>query len=86
MGLAADALRNETGAPAMETWPAQRRDERLCSSRMKTLVIVYHSMTGGTRQMAHAAAAGAGAERAAVQTRVLRSTDAGPQDVLSADA
>ena len=53
---------------------------------MKTLVIVYHSMTGGTRQMAHAAAAGAGAERAAVQTRVLRATDAGPQDVLSADA
>ena len=43
-------------------------------------------MTGGTRQMAHAAAAGAGAERAAVQTRVLRATDAGPQDVLSADA
>src|SRR6476619_4929650 len=59
---------------------------RLCSSRMKTLVIVYHSMTGGTRQMAHAAAAGAGAERAAGQTRVLRATDAGPQDVLSADA
>jgi len=53
---------------------------------MKTLVIVYHSMTGGTRQMAHAAAAGAGAERAAVQTRVLRATDAGPEDLLSADA
>ena len=53
---------------------------------MKTLVIVYHSMTGGTRQMAQAAAAGAGAERAAVQTRVLRATDAGPEDVLSADA
>ena len=53
---------------------------------MKTLVIVYHSMSGGTRQMAHAAAAGAGAERAAVQTRPLRANDAGPQDVLSADA
>jgi len=43
-------------------------------------------MTGGTRQMAHAAAAGAGAERAALQTQVLRAIDAGPQDVLSADA
>ena len=28
----------------------------------KTLLIVYHSMTGGTRQMAEAAQAGAAAE------------------------
>ena len=86
MGLAADALRKATGVPGCGDVAGIAKDERLCSSRMKTLVIVYHSMTGGTRQMAHAAAAGAGAERAAVQTRVLRATDAGPQDVLSADA
>ena len=30
--------------------------------RMKTLLIVYHSRTGGTRQMAEAAATGAAAE------------------------
>jgi len=49
-------------------------------------LIVYHSMTGGTYQLAHAAAAGAEAEGAAVQTRLLRAVDAGPEDVLSADA
>ena len=32
--------------------------------RMKTLLIVYHSRTGGTRQMAEAAATGAAAEPA----------------------
>jgi len=58
----------------------------LCSSVMKTLLIVYHSTTGGTRQMAHAAAAGAKTEGAAVQTRLLYATDAAPEDVLSADA
>ena len=52
---------------------------------MKTLLIVYHSMTGGASQMAHAAAVGAETEGAAVQTRLLRAIDAGPQDVLSAD-
>jgi multimeric flavodoxin WrbA len=53
---------------------------------MKTLLIVYHSMTGGARQMAHAAATGAAAGEADVQTRLLRAIDAGPEDVLSADA
>ena len=53
---------------------------------MKTLLIVYHSMTGGTHQLAQAATAGAEAEGAAVQTRLLRAVDAGPEDVLSADA
>jgi multimeric flavodoxin WrbA len=51
---------------------------------MKTVLIVHHSMTGGTWQMAQAAAAGAMAE-AGVQVRLLRAKDAGPQDVLSAD-
>jgi flavodoxin len=53
---------------------------------MKTLLIVYHSTTGGARQMAHAAAAGAKTEGAAVQTRLLYATDTAPEDVLSADA
>src|SRR5215218_760248 len=41
-------------------------------------------MTGGTEQMARAAAAGA-AEEAAVEVRLLRAADAKPQDVLDAD-
>ena len=53
---------------------------------MKTLLIVYHSMTGGTRQMAAAAAAGAGSEVASVRTTLLHSSAAGPDDVLGADA
>jgi len=51
---------------------------------MKTLLIVYHSMTGGTRQMAQAAAQGAGIETN-VNVRLLHATDAGPPDVLGAD-
>jgi multimeric flavodoxin WrbA len=51
---------------------------------MKTLLIVYHSMTGGTRQMAEAAAAGAAAEPG-VEVRLLQAADAGAGDVLAAD-
>ena len=50
---------------------------------MKTLLIVYHSMTGGTLQMAEAAAAGARSEPA-LQVSLLRAEDAGPSDVLDA--
>ena len=50
----------------------------------KTLLIVYHSMTGGTRQMVEAAKAGAAAEEG-VAVRVLHATQAGPTDVLAAD-
>jgi len=48
---------------------------------VKTLLIVYHSRTGGTRQMAEAAA------RAATEARVLLlgAEQAGPDDLLSAD-
>ena len=52
---------------------------------MKTLLIVYHSLTGGTEQLARAAARGAGAEPG-VQVRLLTAPQAGPQDVLAADA
>jgi multimeric flavodoxin WrbA len=51
---------------------------------MKTLLIVYHSMTGGTLQMAQAAAAGAATETS-LQVRLLRAPDAGADDVLAAD-
>jgi multimeric flavodoxin WrbA len=51
---------------------------------LKTLVIVYHSMTGGTRQMAEAAVRGAAVETA-VRTRLLHAYDAQPADVLGAD-
>jgi len=51
---------------------------------MKTLLIVYHSMTGGTQQMAQAAAEGASSE-ALLQVRLLRAPDAGASDLMSAD-
>jgi multimeric flavodoxin WrbA len=51
---------------------------------MKTLLIVYHSMTGGTQQMAHAAAAGARGEDG-LQVSVLRAAEAQADDVLKAD-
>src|SRR5271166_4906009 len=51
---------------------------------MQTLLIVYHSRTGGTRQMAGAAARGAAAEPG-VDVRLLQATAAGPGDVLAAD-
>lgn len=51
---------------------------------MKTLLIVFHSLTGGTRQMAEAAARGAASE-SGVHVRVLHALDAGPADVLAAE-
>jgi multimeric flavodoxin WrbA len=51
---------------------------------MKTMLIVYHSMTGGTKQMAEAAAAGARTERE-LTVALLKAADAGPADVLAAD-
>ncbi|MDZ5458644.1 flavodoxin family protein [Azohydromonas lata] len=51
---------------------------------MKTLLVVYTSFTGGTRQMAQAAVAGARGE-AGVQVRLLQPPQAGPQDLLAAD-
>ena len=50
----------------------------------KTLLIVYHSMTDGTRQMAEAARAGAAAE-SSVNVRLLHAAQAGSADVLAAD-
>jgi multimeric flavodoxin WrbA len=50
---------------------------------MKTLLIVYHSMTGGTLQMAQAAATGARSEPA-LRVSLLRAEEAQADDVLDA--
>lgn len=62
---------------------------------MKTLLVVYDSVTGGARQMARAAAEGAAAQAAAgdaaegeahaLACRLLHADDATPDDVLAAD-
>jgi multimeric flavodoxin WrbA len=50
---------------------------------VKTLLVVYHSATGGTRQMAEAAAHAA--SDPGVTVRLLRARDADAEDVLAAD-
>jgi multimeric flavodoxin WrbA len=52
---------------------------------MKRILIVYHSMTGGTLQMAQAAAAGARSEPG-LRVLLLRAAEAQADDVLAADA
>ncbi len=53
-------------------------------SSMKQLLIVFQSVTGGTRQMAEAAAEGAaGAE--GVATQLLTASASGPEQLLAAD-
>lgn len=49
----------------------------------KTLLVVWHSNTGGTRAMARAAAEAA--EGQGVRVRLLHAAAAGPEDVLGAD-
>lgn len=51
----------------------------------KTLLIVYHTRGVKTAQLAEAVARGAGAEPG-VNVKVMRCAEAGPQDVLEADA
>ena len=53
---------------------------------MKRVLIVYHSLTGGTEQLVTAAAGGARREAPDVDVRVLTAPQAGPEDVLAADA
>jgi multimeric flavodoxin WrbA len=53
-------------------------------SNQKSLLIVYHSLTGGTRQMAAAAAQAAGAE-AGIAVALRRAEVTGPDEVLAAD-
>ena len=51
---------------------------------MKELLIVFHSLTDGTRQMAEAAAAGAG-EESGVRVNLKRAAEAGARRLLAAD-
>ena len=51
---------------------------------MKTLLIVYHTMTGGTLQMA-TAAADAARDEAGVETLLQTAQETRPEDVLRAD-
>lgn len=50
---------------------------------MKTLLIVYHTMTGGTQQMAEAAAAAARGQ-SDVSVKLKQAVETGPDDVLLA--
>jgi len=53
---------------------------------MKHLLVVYHSKTGNTHQLAQAVVRGAGrAEAETVEVRLLRAYEAGPEDLLWAD-
>lgn len=49
---------------------------------MKQLLIVYHSLTGGSQQMAEAAHAAAEEE---LKTHLKTASEAGPEDLLQAD-
>ncbi|MBR8144759.1 NAD(P)H-dependent oxidoreductase [Burkholderia sp. AU19243] len=51
---------------------------------MKTLLIVYHTMTGGTQQMAEAAAIAA-REQPGIDVRLQRADATNADDVLAAD-
>lgn len=52
---------------------------------MKKLLIVFHSKTGGTYQMAQAAASGAASEPE-VQINLIHAAEAGPDELLQANA
>jgi len=51
-----------------------------------TLLIVYHSHTGGTLQMVHALQQGAQQAAEALHVRLLHASDTHTEDVLQADA
>ncbi|MEQ9106088.1 MAG: NAD(P)H-dependent oxidoreductase [Limnobacter sp.] len=51
---------------------------------MKTLLIIYHSTTGGSKAMAHAVAEGAATE-AEIRTLLLHASEANAEHVLQAD-
>jgi multimeric flavodoxin WrbA len=73
----------------MSCMAAFRDGERgLCRiiGRVKRLLIVWCSTTGGARQMAEAAERGAREADGAVEVRRLPAAEAGPADVLAADA
>lgn len=52
--------------------------------RMKKLLVVYNTMTGGTEQMARAAADGAASEKE-IQVNLIRASKAGANELLESD-
>ena len=52
---------------------------------MKTLLIVYHSLTTGTEQLCQAIFDGAKASEEPLRVRMLKASEAAPADLLSAD-
>lgn len=54
-------------------------------STPRSLLIVYHSLTGGTLQMAQAASDAASAADEGVKVTLLHASQAGPHEVLAAD-
>ena len=60
---------------------------RVAFAALKHLLIVYHSQSGNTRAMADAVRRGARApDIEGVETRMLSAAEAGPRDLLWADA
>lgn len=83
--LRSTAQKHEFSGQAAVYTTASSNDVRTGTmADMKTLLIVYHSQTGGSRQMAEAAARGAASE-GEVRVRLLHATEAGTADVLGAD-
>jgi len=69
----------------MDTTPSPAlRDPPASPAPPRTLLIVYHSMTGGTQQMAQAACRGASQEPG-VHVQLLHASQAGAADMLAAD-
>lgn len=79
--------RSKTPSPASQCVHRARFQHHAVSnedgSDTKTLLIVYYSMTDGTRQMAQAAY-DAACTAEGINIRMLRAEDAGPDDLLSA--
>lgn len=71
-------------APVISASPATPAAPHDPAAPLKTLLIVYHSMTGGTQQMAEAACRGASQEPG-VHVRLLHASQAGATDMLAAD-
>jgi flavodoxin len=81
------SLCSQTNAQEHRTVPL-RGDLHVSRSRtfasMKKLLIVFHSKTGGARQMAESAAKGAASEPV-VHVNLIHASKAGPDELLEAD-
>ena len=66
--------------PAAGVFEAARTAE---ASSMRTLLIVYHTLTGGSRQMAEAAHRGAASQE--TQVHIVTAREAQAEDLLQAD-